>query len=204
ITVLNPEHFGKKEAVSSWGWPDVTESWTWPGFEGRRVRLDIYSRAQEVEIFINGKSIGRRAVPDSWILQTDIVYEPGIIEVAEYYDGIKGFSSRLETAKETAALKAVAEKNETADVIVLTIEAVDEEGRRVPNYAGTVSCQLDKNLILVGMGSADPVSEDNYTLGKCRLFQGRALLIVKKTAEEEACIEVSAEDTAVQKAVVTI
>lgn len=204
ITVLKPKHFGKKEAVSTWGWPDVEESWTWPGFEGHKVRLDIYSKAQEAEIIINGKSSGRMNVPDSWILQADVIYEPGTIEVIEYNNGVKGASNKLVTSGQTAALKASTAKTDTADVIIIEIEAVDTDGRHTPDYTGTIYCTLDDNTVLAGMGSADPCTEENYTTGRCRMFNGRALLVVKKITDTAASIEIAAKNNAIKKVCVKI
>lgn len=202
ITVLRPEHFGKKEAVSTWGWQDVEESWTWHGYEGHKVRLDIYSKADEIEIVINGKSSGRIAVPESWILQTDVIYESGVIEVIEYNNGIKGASNKLTTAGEAVALKASIVDTEASDVTIIEIGAVDSDGKCVSDYTGTISCQLDENAVLAGMGSANPVGEENYTTGKCKMFNGRALLVVKKTTDNAASVKITAKDNVLKKAIV--
>ncbi len=180
ITVLRPEHFGKKETISTWGWADVIESYSLPGYEGKEIRLDIYSDADEVEIVINGKSVKREPVPESHILQTNVVYEPGTIQVTNYTDGIKGEASVLETAGKAVELKTTIENTDEEDVALVIVEAVDAKGRRVPYCDWTVVCRTDENTELVGFGTGDPNSEENYTSDTCTLYEGRALLALQK------------------------
>ena len=47
-----------------WGWPDVQASWTWPGLEGRELQVDVYSACDEIELLLNGKSVGRKTMTD--------------------------------------------------------------------------------------------------------------------------------------------
>ena len=113
--MLRPEHFGKKEAVSAWGWADVTESYRFHGFEGKEIRLDIYSDADEVEIRINGIVIDRAEVPETYIVQKNVIYEPGIIEVANYRDGKRMESSSLKTVGKASALRLTAARTDAND-----------------------------------------------------------------------------------------
>lgn len=185
ITVLKPEHFGKKETISTWGWADVTESYSWPGYEGKEIRLDLYSDAEEVEVAVNGKVIGRKAVPESCIVQMDTVYEPGFIEVTNYTGGRKGESSFLKTTGEAAALRLTAAKTDAQDVAIITVEAVDTEGNRVPYHCGKVTISLMENVKLAGFGTGDPAAEENFSTDTCTLYEGRALLVVRKEHEDK-------------------
>lgn len=186
ITVLRPEHFGKKETISAWGWADVTESYSWPGCEGKKIRLDLYSDAEEVEIAVNGKTLGRKTVPESCIVQMDIVYEPGILAVTNYTEGRKGESSFLKTTGDAAALRLAKAETDAQDVAVITVEAVDEEGNRVPYYCGKVQVSLKKNAKVMGFGTGDPVTEENFASDHCTLYEGRALLVARKEDEGKA------------------
>lgn len=188
ITVLKPEHSGKKETISSWGWADVVESYSWPGYEGEEIRLDIYSDAEEVEIAVNGKSVKRERIPESHIVQTNILYEPGTIEVTNYSGGVKGETGVLHTTGVPVELKTTVE-NENAgvdDVVIITVEAVDSHGNRVPYCNWKVMCETTENMELVGFGTGDPTSEENYTTDTCTLFEGRALLTLRRRKPEAA------------------
>lgn len=187
ITVLRPEHFGKKESISTWGWADVIESYSLPGYEGKEIRLDIYSDADEVEIVINGNPVKRESVPESHIVQTTVLYEPGTIEVENYTDGIKGEVSVLETTGEAVELKTTIENTEedAEGVLIVRVEAVDAAGRRVPHCDWNVACRTDENTKLIGFGTGNPISEENYASNHCKLYEGRALLVLRKKNREQ-------------------
>lgn len=195
ITVLRPEHFGKKEVISAWGWADVTESYSWPGYEGKEIRLDIYSDAEEAEIVINGKSIRRIKVPESHIVQTNVIYEPGIIKVINYTNGERGESSFLETAGKAVTLRLTAAQTDADDVRIITVEAVDVKGNRVPYDCSKVVVSNLENAGLIGFGTGDPVTEESFLSDTCTLYEGRALLILKKTeTKKESKVIVTGEN----------
>lgn len=186
ITVLKPQHHGKKESISTWGWPDTSESWTWPGYEGKPVRLDIFSKAPEVEITINGQTVCRELVPDSWILQTDVIYEPGVLTVTEY-DGSQILGkATLTTVGNIDHINITEEFTEDSSedgigkIRLYQVSAVDQNGHRVPWCQKKVRICL-QGAELIAFGSADPVNKDNYTSDTCTLFEGRSLLIVRQT-----------------------
>lgn len=187
ITVLRPEHFGKKEAVSAWGWADVTESYSFPGFEGKEIRLDIYSNADEVEIRINGIVIDRVEVPETYIVQKNVIYEPGVIEVANYRDGKRMESSSLKTVGKASALRLTAARTDANDVQIVVVEAVDSHGERVPYDCSKISVCTLENARVAGFGTGNPVSEENFTTDTCTLYEGRALLVLEKEDAEKEC-----------------
>lgn len=198
ITVLRPEHFGKKEAVSAWGWEDVIESYTFPGFEGKEIRLDIYSDADEVEIKINGKVIGRMEVPESYIVQKDVIYEPGTIEVINYRNGKKEESGFLKTAGKAVSLQLTAVRTDADDVQIVMVEAVDAEGNCVPYECSRVSIGALENASIEGFGTGNPVSEENFVTNSCSLYEGRALLVLRKEEIDKKCRVVVTSTDAMQ------
>ena len=55
---MHPETFGKEEIISMWGFPAVLSNWNYAGYENRPVELVVFSGAEEVELFVNGRSQG--------------------------------------------------------------------------------------------------------------------------------------------------
>lgn len=180
ITVLKPEHYGKKEAVSTWGWFDVRESYSWPGYEGKMIRVDIYSKAEEIELFLNGVSQGRAKTDDMWTAQMEIVYEPGILEAVEYTGGIEGKRSMLCTCGEPAALKCERIQECEQDVEIYEIKMVDAQGNRVVWFQGKIKADIPQGTKLMGLGTGNPVSEEDYFSDTCSLYEGRALLVIRR------------------------
>ena len=68
IAVENPEHYGKTPIKTNWTWTDTMESWTWYGYEDKPVKVEVYSDAQEVELFVNNKSVGRKIVGEEFFI----------------------------------------------------------------------------------------------------------------------------------------
>ena len=60
LFAYDPAVFGKTEVVSMWGFTDVRRSWNWKGFENQKISLAVFSNADEVELYINGKLIGTK------------------------------------------------------------------------------------------------------------------------------------------------
>src|SRR5690606_1783972 len=89
IAVQRPANYGKKAYISSWGWSDVVSSWSWEGFEGKPVKVEVYSGADEVELFVNGKSVGKAAAGEAngYKAEFETVYLPGEIVAVAYTNG---------------------------------------------------------------------------------------------------------------------
>ena len=79
IAVERPEHYGEKCGKTPWMWKNNIASWTWKGQEGNPVSIDVYSDADEVELFLNGKSLGRKAAGEGagFAAAFETAYEPG-------------------------------------------------------------------------------------------------------------------------------
>ena len=60
IGVLDPALYGKKLSYNPWGWEPVIDSWTFPGSAGQPTRVEVYCADEEVELIINGASVGRK------------------------------------------------------------------------------------------------------------------------------------------------
>ena len=58
LAVLRMEHNGQTSSKTPWMFKDNLSSWTWPGFEGQTASVDVYSASEEVELFLNGASLG--------------------------------------------------------------------------------------------------------------------------------------------------
>ena len=70
-------------------WKDNIASWTWPGYEGRTASVDVYADADEVELILNGKSLGKKTVKDVYTATYEVPYEAGCLTAYAYTDGKK-------------------------------------------------------------------------------------------------------------------
>jgi beta-galactosidase len=200
IAVQRPEHHGKNPVLSQWSWTDTVGSWTWPGFEGKPVVVEVYSAADEVELLLNGRPVGKSPAGEAqrFTAAFDIAYEPGTLEAVAYSGGREVSRSRLSTAAGPLALTATASSGELpADgTDVAFIEAT------LTGAAGTVVTGADRRLTatvtgageLAAFGSGRPCTEEGYQDGTHTTFDGRALAVVRATGPGEITLTISSED----------
>ena len=195
-----PEHHGKKPVLSQWSWTDTVGSWTWPGFTGKPVVVEVYSAADEVELLINGRSIGKSPAGEAqrFTATFDIAYEPGTLEAIAYRDGQGVSRTSLTSANGPLVLSAAADREELpadgTDVAFIEVTLTDS--------AGTVATGADRLLTaavtgpgeLVAFGSGRPCTEESYQADTHTTFDGRALAVVRATGPGDITLAVSSHD----------
>lgn len=199
---MHPETFGKVEMITMWGFPVVLSNWNYSGFEGKPVELVVYSRAEEVEVIVNGQSLGRKPVgteppmPNSVRFET--VYQPGKVEAISYRGGKEISRDILLTTGEAAEIRITPEKLEMKadghDVIYVGIEVLDKDGLVVPDAAAKLSAKVSGCAVLAGFGSGNPITDEDYTDEETVSYRGRAMAILRSGYEKGAVnLTVSAE-----------
>jgi beta-galactosidase len=185
IGVLDPQLFGKKLQFNQWGWDPVISSWSFPGQEGNQTRVDVYSIDDEVELFINGVSYGRKPAGASQKNKTsfEAAYQPGKIEVVGYRNGKETGCTSLTTVGDPAALHITADRpvihSEYGDLAYVTVEIVDQ--------AGSVVTWADLEIVfevvgvgeLIAVGTANPMTEELYVGSKHKAWNGRVTAVVR-------------------------
>lgn len=184
---LHPETFGKTEVMTMWGFPALLDSWNYEGWEKKNIRLVVFSNADEVELIINGKSLGKREVsmdkpmPDS--VSFDTTYEPGTVVAISYKDGKEVSRDSLSTTGEAYGIRLLPERSSLRadghDLVYVGIEITDKDGNVVPDAEIALSAKFAGNGVLAGFGSANPRTEDNYTDCETVSFRGRAMAIIR-------------------------
>ncbi len=195
LAVGRPEHYADTYAGSPWAWSDVVASWTWPGYEGAPVRVEVYSDADEVELLVEGTSLGRQAVgpENSYRTAFDAVYQPGRLEVIAYRDGVESGRDHLHSAVGPLQLRGEAEA--AGDLVFVTFALTDAAGTVHQGADRAVSLTLS-NAVLLGFGSADPATEQRFDATVRHTYEGRALAVIRVTEGAEARLLVSAPDCA--------
>lgn len=211
IAVQDPKHFGMQEIISAWGWPVRANSWNWKGHEGGKIHIDVYSSAEEVELLINGKSIGKApsGFENKFTAAFDTVYEPGTVTAISYTDGKEVSRSSISTVGEPAGIKLIPERDcmpaDGQSLAFVTVEIVDSEGRRVPDAEKLIKASVEGAAALAAFGSARPVTTENYTTGSFTSYEGRAQAILRADYEAgEAVLNVQAEGFAPVKLVIPV
>jgi beta-galactosidase len=191
VAVQRPEHHGKTFAGGPWAWSDTIASWTWPGFEGAPVKVEVYSDADQVELLVNSRSLGRRPVGEDhrFRAEFDTVHEPGELVAIAYRDGVETGRDVLRSATGPVRLTARADRPVVratgGDLAYVTFTLTDADGNLHTAADRTVNVEIAGPGTLVGFGSADPRTEERFD-GKARLtYDGRALAALRPTGVGE-------------------
>ena len=186
---LHPENFGKIEKLSMWGFPGVVSDWNYEGFEGKGVQLLVFSNADEVELLCNGQTIDRKPVVKDGrfpnCVRFDTVYTPGTAEAVSYRGGKEISRASLVTSGRPAALVVTPERSITdadeAELIYVNIDVTDAEGLTVSNASIGLKAEVSGDGHLLGFGTGNPVTDEDYTDGETVSFRGHALAIIRRS-----------------------
>jgi len=182
----NPE----RQLWSKWHWHDVVDSWNWKGNEGKTIQVTVYSSCEQVELFLNGKSFGRKPSNRStkYVAVWEVPYQPGILKAAGYKGKKQVRISELKTAGDPGQIKLSADrlniKADGQDLSYVTVELTDVNGIRNPRAENPVSFSIDGPGTIVAVGNANPVSIESYQLPRRQAWHGRCLVIIKSETTE--------------------
>lgn len=200
IAVERVNHYGEKPNQSAWPWKDEIESWTWDGYEGKGAVVNVYSDAEEVELLLNGKSLGRKPAGEAqnYYASFDITYEPGTLEAVNYRDGAAAERQELTTASRETELCVEADRTRLtangADLCYLMISMADGKGNKNLQCVKEVTVTVEGAGTLQGMGSADPATDNSYDNNVWKTYDGYVLAVVRAgSAPGQIQVRVSAQ-----------
>jgi beta-galactosidase len=161
--------------------------WNFEGREGDEIPVWVHSNVDEVELFVNGKSVGSQKVPHLGHVEWKVKYEPGFIEARGSKGGKVVLTEKRETTGPTVAIRLTADRTEIdadgEDVAILKVEALDKEGRAVPTAGNLISFKVSGEGALIGVGNGDPNCHESDKEPKRSLFNGLAQVIVQATKQ---------------------
>lgn len=167
-----------------WNWKDKAAGWNKK--QGDPVDVWVNSNADNVELFLNGKSLGKKEMPRNSHLQWTVNYEPGKLEAVAYKKG-KRLTTKVETTGQPVEVVVTPYKTtilaDGKDVTVLNITVLDREGREVPDADNLIRFSLAGDGKIIGVGNGDPSSHEP---DKCMegawqrsLFNGKCQVIIQ-------------------------
>ena len=190
--------FAKDEAeyLRAW-WTDDTvlhilPHWNLAGHEGEEVSVWAYSNCDEVELFCNGKSLGRQTMPRYGHLEWTAVYRPGRLKAVGYKAGRRVCQTVVATAGAPAQIRAAADRTllaaDGADVAVVDITLHDRRGTLVPDANVPLTLSVEGNACILGVGNGNPAmqaaeqpAERQAKVFSVETFNGCAQVILKTT-----------------------
>jgi beta-galactosidase len=164
----------------------IAPNWNWRGIPGKPVPVWVNTNADNVELFLNGKSLGKKEMPRNGHLEWMVNYAPGKLEAIAYKKG-KRLTAFVETTG--APYKIVVQPSKTSlaadgrDAVVVNIRVVDQQGREVPDAQNLLHFSVIGRAKIIGVGNGDPSSHEP---DKCadggwqrHLYNGRCQVILQ-------------------------
>jgi beta-galactosidase len=179
--------------------------WNWAGREGQEISVWCDSNCEEVELFLNGQSLGRKAMKTNSHLSWAVNYAPGTLLARGYKGGKEIITAQVETTGAPASVGLIPHKSaigaDGEDVAVITVQANDAQGRPVPTASSEIAFEITGPGRIIGVGNGDPSSHepDQYLAGgwKRSLFNGLAQVIVRSAGQPgEIVLTASSKDLA--------
>lgn len=185
IAVQSPDYYGKNCTLTPWINEEVESCWTWPESDGKSCRVEVYSCDEEVELFVNGSTCGRMKTGESQGYKAvfDTVYYTGKVTAISYNQGKETGRYEVPTAEseEHLCIETTCKKINSGgeDLAFLLITLRDKQGTLHMNSRKKISVNVSGAGELLGFGSADPFSTENFYDAECTIYRGAALAVIR-------------------------
>jgi beta-galactosidase len=168
---------------------------TWNWNEGDSVNVRCFTNAREAELFVNGKSMGRK-VMDGKLITWPLMFQPGELLVKGYNDEQEVAQQKIVTTGEANKLEVMSDHQHISvhrdSVVHLEIKVVDKNGRVVQNADHDVELMITGPGKLMGMESGDLSSHEDYKSNKRRVYKGKLLAYLQAEQKGNITIEIKA------------
>jgi beta-galactosidase len=143
----------------------ILPHWNWKGQEGKPIDVWVYSNCDEVELFLNKKSLGKKKMEQHGHLEWKVNYTPGSLEAVGYKNGKKPLTEVVKTTGEPASIQLNTPETSLAadgeDIAIITVKALDKNKIAVPVADNEITFSVQGPAKIIGIGNGDPASLEN-------------------------------------------
>ena len=204
----------------------VLPHWNWEGMEGKTIPVFSYTNCNEVELFVNGKSYGKKVkgkdfteIPaeyhgfekgtfkSKYRLSWNVPYSPGAIKVIGYKNGKAVAEKEIKTADKPSQIKLTADRTKINadgnDLSFITVDINDNNNNFCPKADNLVTFKIDGPATLAAVGNGDQTSLASFQVNNRKAFNGKCLLVIKST-KEKGTVTVTATSKGLKSKTITI
>lgn len=208
MAVETPVSEGKIRKVSFWGWPEESLSWTFPGMENKLMKINVYTRAPKVRLYLNNTLIEEKTIGEKYTASFDVPYKAGVLKAVEVNGDREGASTTLTTIGEAVSLRLKVDrkqlKSNGQDLSYILIELTDHNGNVVLDSKRKVEISSNGSTgYIIATGNASPTDMDSFGSMTPTLFNGRAMAIVR-AKHTKGDFDIIVQSEGLPKAKVTI
>ncbi|SBS72189.1 glycoside hydrolase family 2 TIM barrel-domain containing protein [uncultured Microbacterium sp.] len=199
IAVVRPQFHGEPRHEGMWTWSDAVSTWTWDVDAGSPVAVEVYSDAEQIELIVNGRSVGRQPAgrDNAFRASFETSYSPGEIVAVAFAAGVEVARTSLRTAQRDVELVIDVDRAEVdaddRDLSFVSIEIRDRFGVLATSRDHRVRVRVDGAGVLQALGSARPDPVEGYLQSSYETFEGRLQAVVRPTAPGAITVFAEAE-----------
>jgi beta-galactosidase len=176
-------YFAYKAAWSDTPLVHIFPHWNWEGREGKPIKVYAYTNCEETELFLNGKSMGKKKSVPFTKQEWELVYKPGKLEARGYNNGRKVAQDIVETTTIPAKIALESDcntlKSDGCDVAVIRVAIKDAKGRVVPVADNLVKFSIEGPGRIIGTGNGNPSSHEADKANQRMAFNGFCLVLIQ-------------------------
>jgi beta-galactosidase len=184
----------------------ILPHWNWPGRVGEVTPVHVYTSGDEVELFLNGISLGKKKKGqyEYRLRWDDVKYEPGQLKAIAYKDGKPWAEALTKTTGPAAKLTMQPDRSELradgADLSFITVAVADKEGLTVPRSKNRIKFEIEGPADIVAVDNGDATCLESFQAKEYNAFNGLCLLIVRTKAGKTGQITVKAQSEGLEGA----
>jgi beta-galactosidase len=194
IGVRPVNHPGVQPVKGMWRGTNAISSWSWKNCAGNTAQIEIFADAHAVELFVNGKSLGRKKIK-AFKAMYKTRYIPGTIKAVAYdQDGHPLSENELVSATGRLGITLTPEETviRAGELVFVNINLVGENGVVESNDDKKLAVTVEGGGLL-GFGSANPCTEECFDSGSYTSYYGRALAVVRADSAGELTVHVTGD-----------
>ncbi len=177
----------------------ILPHWNWPDRVGKVTPVHVYTSGDEAELFLNGKSLGRKKKAQyQYRLRWDhVVYEPGELKVVAYKDGKEWATDVMKTTGPAAKLVLEPDRQriraDRTDLCFIAVKVADKQGLMVPQAHNPLRFTISGPGEIVATANGDPTNHEAFHSTEREAFNGLCLVIIRGLDHQPGNITVKAE-----------
>jgi beta-galactosidase len=188
----------------------ILPHWNWPERVGEVTPVHVFTSGDEAELFLNGKSLGRKK-KDQYeyrLRWDDVKYQPGELQVIAYKNGKKWAEEVVKTTDVPTRLESSADRKEIRtdgkDLAFITVRVTDKNGLTIPRANNPIKFEVDGPGEIVATDNGDPTNLVPFPSHEREAFNGLALVIIRSKTGDSGSITVTAKSSGLKETQVVV
>ncbi|QAA80444.1 DUF4982 domain-containing protein [Aequorivita sp. H23M31] len=167
----------------------ILPHWNWSERIGKNVPVHVYTSGNEAELFLNGKSLGKKKKGEFEyrIMWDEVVYKPGELKVKVWKNGKAWAEDIVKTTAEASKISLVADRKKIIadgkDLVFVTVNIEDKDNQLVPKSDNIINFEIEGPGEIIAVGNGDPTSHEPFIAKKHSAFNGKCLVIIRSTKQ---------------------